>query len=206
MDAAATKLRTFIAIDLPDAVRQAVRAYQAQVQRDLAAAEVPSVFRWSAVDTIHLTLRFLGDTTPAQCEAVAARLRSQAAGWQPFTLQVGTLGGFPNLRRPRVLWLGVNGDSETLAQVQAAVEAAVVDVGFEPEPKSFRPHLTLARTRREAPSRAVQAAGAALQERSAGEPSGDATPSFPVTELIHYRSELRRSGSIYTPLTVIPFG
>lgn len=205
MDAAATKLRTFIALDLPGVVRQSLRAYQTQLQRELAAVDAPAVLRWSAVDNIHLTLRFLGDTTPGQCEAVADHLRAQASNWSPFTLEVGPLGGFPNLRRPRVLWRGVNGELESLTQVQVGVEASVVAVGFEPESKSFRPHLTLARIRRNAASHALQTAGAALQERS---DNADHIPalSFVVTELVHYRSELQRGGSVYTPLTVIPFG
>ena len=215
-DAATTKLRTFIAIDLPAPLRQALRARQEQLQRDLAAVEPSPLFRWSAVEGIHLTLRFLGDTTPQQGEAVAEVLRALAAQWSPFTLRVGGLGGFPNLRRPRVLWLGVDGEVEALARLQAAVEASAVAAGFAPEPKAFRPHLTLARVRREAPARAVQDAGAALAELAAAQsdaataetdsPGVKDALTFRVTELIHYRSDLQRGGAVYTPLTVIPLG
>jgi 2'-5' RNA ligase len=100
-------LRTFIAIDLPTPILHALAATQEQLQAYLRAQNKGAALRWSPVKNLHLTLRFLGETTSSQHEQVTARLRAVAAKTMPFTLAVDStgngLGGFPTLRQPRVL-------------------------------------------------------------------------------------------------------
>ena len=199
-------LRTFIAIDLPAPILDALATTQDQLQKHLRGAGCDRAVRWSPVKNLHLTLRFLGDTR--QREQVVARLQEVAAKTAPFTLAVDVsgrgLGGFPNLRQPRVLWSGVGGDTEQLGQLQAQVEAVIQAVGFAPEEKGFSPHLTLARAAREADRRALGQVGQTVGDFA--QSAFDAEwMEFPVDKLIIYQSQLAAGGAHYTPLAVFPF-
>src|SRR5690606_3531169 len=127
------RLRTFVAIELPPSVQETLRAVQVQVQEQLARHNAARVIRWTPVEKVHLTLRFLGDTSTEQSARLAAELRKAAAGWQAFSLQVDKLGCFPNFRQPSVVWVGVQGQLAALAQVQAEIEAMVQRLGFAAE-------------------------------------------------------------------------
>jgi 2'-5' RNA ligase len=207
-------LRTFIAIDLPASILDALAATQKQLQAVLAAQNKAAEMRWSPVKNLHLTLRFLGDTTPAQSEQVTQRLQALAATTAPLTLQVDLtsngLGGFPTLRQPRVLWVGLGGELATLKQLQAQVEVLAQSTGFAPEEKSFSPHLTLARAAREADRRSQQQVGQLISDYAQGALSAT-TLSFPtsgmsfdVDHLTYYQSDLGAGGSRYTVLAKAP--
>jgi 2'-5' RNA ligase len=199
-------LRTFIAIDLPTSILNSLAATQERLRSDLAGYE--KTLRWSPTKNLHLTLRFLGDTTPHQCDEVTARLQEVAAQTSPFQLSLDSsgrgLGGFPNLRQPRVLWSGVGGDLEALARLQAQTEAVAQAIGFAPEEKSFSPHLTLARSAREADRRALQQVGQAIHDYAQQVTAAEVL-SFEVDRLIFYQSELSAGGSRYTKLAELPF-
>jgi 2'-5' RNA ligase len=205
-------LRTFIAIDLPSPILDALAATQKQLQAVLAAQKQATAMRWSPVKNLHLTLRFLGDTTHEQREQVTQRLQALAATSAPFTLQVDLtskgLGGFPTLRQPRVLWVGLGGDLATLGHLQAQVEVMAQAVGFVPEERSFAPHLTLARAAREADRRLQQQVGQVLNEHGLAALSTASLPaprlSFAVEQLTYYQSELGSGGSRYTVLAEAP--
>lgn len=201
-------LRTFIAIDLPTPILDALANTQVRVQAFLRDQGIPKTLRWSPVKNLHLTLRFLGDTTPRQVKQVTERLQQIAAEVTPFTLCVDSsakaLGGFPNLRQPRVLWSGVEGDLDALRRVQAQIEAAIQAEGFAPEEKAFSPHLTLARASRDADRRALTQVGQAIGEFAKLSTGAEAL-SFQVNYLVFYRSELAAGGSRYTPLAKVPF-
>jgi 2'-5' RNA ligase len=197
---------------LPKAVLAGLATTQEQVRRYLIGEGLERNLRWSPVKNLHLTLRFLGDTTPNQCKAVAARLNEVAASHAPFTLSVDVSGraldGFPNLRQPRVLWSGVEGDLDALHHVQAALEASVQALGFAPEEKAYSPHLTLARAARDAGRRALNETGSAIEKYRQQLPviTGAASSDlirFPVEQLIFYQSELGAGGSRYTVLATL---
>jgi 2'-5' RNA ligase len=198
-------LRTFVAVELPPPVQAAIAAEQARLQTQLRGA--PAALRWTAAESIHLTLRFLGDTTAAQRAQLVESLRAETAAWPVFTLRVGGLGCFPDCRAPRVVWLDVDGDLAALAEVQRQVETLVQQAGFAPEERPFSPHLTVARARRDAARGDLQATGRALVAAGAGRPAaapvGD---SFAVDHIIYFQSELRPGGSLYTPLATIAWG
>jgi 2'-5' RNA ligase len=212
-----SNLRTFIAIDLPAPILDGLAATQEQLQAYLAAQNRGAALRWSPTKNLHLTLRFLGETTPRRREEVTARLQAVAAEAAPFTLQVdlagGGLGGFPTLRQPRVLWIGLGGELDALGQLQAQVEAVAQAAGFAPETKGFSPHLTLARAARDADRRTLKEVGQALAgsveavAQAAGESPASPTPlRFDVDRLVFYQSELGAGGSRYTALAQLPFG
>jgi 2'-5' RNA ligase len=151
----AGSLRTFIAIDLPPAVRQRVLARRQALQQrlagqELAGQDLAGAWRWTPPANLHLTLRFLGAAAPAALRALERLLAAAARQTAPFLLDLGGLGAFQSLRRPTVLWLALSGDLAALAALQARTERAAEAAGFAPEPRPFTPHLTLARARKDA--------------------------------------------------------
>ena len=136
--------RIFIAAPLPD---EAV-AQIAELVEGVRAAGVPGGgrdVRWVRLDGLHLTLRFLGPTVEDRVEAARVAVRVAGAGAGSLELAIGGAGAFPARGRPRALWLGVRDGAEALADLAAEVDRALVDLGWPPETRPFRAHLTLAR-------------------------------------------------------------
>jgi 2'-5' RNA ligase len=126
--------RLFIGVPVtPDARAAIVRALPKALPGKLVAAE-----KW------HFTLRFLGPTSPEARDTIIARLSSAKLG-SAFKIRFGELGAFPNPRRARILWLGVNRGGERLSDLAAIAEDAARNAGFVAEGRRFTPHLTLSR-------------------------------------------------------------
>ena len=140
MDALPARIRAFVALRLAAEVEQAIDAFVA-TQRPGGAG-----MNWVARERLHLTLRFLGGAIDSNLIApLGAALAQIAAETAPFGINARGTGAFPNLERPRVLWVGLAGaELKPLAQ---RVEAAAVRCGFAPEPRPYSPHLTIARVR-----------------------------------------------------------
>lgn len=134
------QLRLFVAVELPPGVREAL----AGLQQELRPRGGPGV-RWVRPDGIHLTLKFLGDVPHPQVPQVEEALRSAASGQAAFGLGLGVSGFFPNPHRPRVFWVGIEGEVEQLTALARRVEEALSPLGFPTEGRPFAPHLTLAR-------------------------------------------------------------
>ena len=130
-------MRAFIAIDLPETLRDALERSQ-RIFREWAPEA-----RWTRPQGIHLTLKFLGGIPDPQVEKVKQRLAALGR-FEPFRIEVRGFGFFPEARRPRVFWAGVEAQLG-LAELAVRVEAAMETLGFPREDRPFRPHLTLAR-------------------------------------------------------------
>lgn len=102
--------------------------------------------RWTPVEQLHITVRFLGDVDPPGVAGVGERLAEAARECGPFDLPLGGVGAFPSMRRPRVVWLGA-GPSPGITALRSSVETAVGECGFKAEERPFRPHITLGRVR-----------------------------------------------------------
>lgn len=200
---AAERWRLFVAIDLGAAARDTLAAAQAACRRH--ARELP--VRWVEPRGAHLTVQFLGDVERERAGALVAALTAVAAAHRPFLLRTGPPGAFPNARRPRVLWLGLTGPLDRLNALQQGVELALRDLDFPPEPRPFRPHLTLGRVREGGQRRpdATPAAPAGLAAAFA-EIGRLAPAPLPVAELRLMRSELGPGGPRYTMLGVARLG
>ena len=198
-------MRTFIEVELPHAAQDYIRGRQHDVRTALSASGLASCFRWTQVANMHLTLRFLGETTARQQQYLADGLAVVAKEWPTLSLCAGQLGGFPSLQRPRVLWLGVAGDLDSLQGIQTQVERLVQETGFEAESRGYSPHLTIARVRKECPPREAQNAGAILSQWVEEQAEGSAGVPFCVERLVHMRSDLHSSGAAYTPLSTHEF-
>jgi len=131
-------MRTFIAIPLPDECRQLLSEMQISLRR--FGADV----RWTAIPSIHLTLKFLGEIQPEVLPALGESLRLSAIVPE-FTIRIEGLGAFPDLKRPRVIWCGIEGDRDSLSVLQERVEAACARLDMPKEERAFHPHLTLGR-------------------------------------------------------------
>jgi 2'-5' RNA ligase len=187
-----SRLRLFVAVDLPPEARRALGAAQdAFRRRDLAS------LRWVRPEGIHLTLKFLGETPAGRLDAIREAVAAAARGRAPFRLALGPLGTFGG-RRPRVLWVAVEGDLDPLHDLQSAVERGLVAAGFSPEERAYSPHLTLARLpqppRPEIARRLAEALAEVEPPRAA----------FAVEEVVLMRSDLRPGGAVYQQLGAFP--
>jgi 2'-5' RNA ligase len=136
-------VRLFVAVNLPAAERRA--AYEAAAP--LRAARLP--IKWVAEDSIHVTLRFLGEVDDAKAQPIGEALAAAVRAARPFDITLGGVGAFPSLARPRVVWMGVE-RHPALELLANDVEKALMDLDFEPELRPFHPHLTLGRAERSA--------------------------------------------------------
>lgn len=184
-------MRLFVALELPEAARAALDEAQQRLRRGAAHPVA-----WVKPASIHLTLHFLGEADATQTPGILAALTAaQATAPARFHLALAAPGAFPNLRRPQTLWVGVGGDLAALEQVQRAVGAALTPLGFPPEDRPFRPHLTLGRVRREATPAQRAALGAALAELPPLPPI-----AWPGGPPILFESTLAPGGAVYRAL------
>lgn len=189
-------VRAFIAIELPPPLHAALAAAQAALRGNDAA--VARAVRWVDTQAIHLTLKFLGDTPAQRLDAIGSALEQAAAARSPLTLSLARAGCFPNARQPRVLWVGLGGELDGLAAMQAAIERAIAPLGFPAEARPFTPHLTLGRLRDDASPAARQQLGAAMLALRIP------AASFVVASVSLMRSDLRPDGAVYTRLRAAP--
>jgi 2'-5' RNA ligase len=140
----------FIAVPLPDETRHSIEALVAGVR--LAPEPAPGErrdphdVRWVRMDGLHVTLRFLGPTDPARLEDARAAVAAAAVGVRPFEVRLAGAGAFPNLGRPRVLWLGLGRGLAELNALTGRLASALADHGWPHDDRPVRPHLTLARS------------------------------------------------------------
>ncbi|MBD3167325.1 RNA 2',3'-cyclic phosphodiesterase [bacterium] len=177
-------IRAFIAIDTTDEAKRALEETALELRdRDCRVT-------WVKPDKMHLTVKFLGDIDEEQADELGTSLDRVAAGFAPFDMALEGVGAFPNPKRARVVWVGIEEDP-LLVALHGKIESAAEAVGVERDPRSFRPHLTLGRVKE-------------LPKRS-GLPGRIMDATFerlivPVEELILFRSELTPKGPIYTAL------
>lgn len=176
-------MRLFVAVNLPSEVRAAAWAATAP----LRAAGLP--VRWVPEEGLHLTVKFLGEVADARAEAVGAALAGTVSAVQPFTLGLGGFGAFPSAERPRVLWLGVE-HHPALELLADDVERALEPLGFAPEFRPFRPHLTIGRAEKRARRPAFTGLAALLLE-------AEYAGVVEVGSVELMRSTLGRSGPVY---------
>jgi 2'-5' RNA ligase len=184
--------RLFIAAELPQAVKTALVAAQEHLRRGR-----PPI-RWVAPDAMHLTLRFLGDTSSDRIPAIEQAMHGAFAGHAAITLHLTTIGAFPTPMRPSVVWAGVGGATDLLEQAQADLEAGLAAIGIAREERPFRAHLTLGRVRRDVDAAALELVRAALRQAPTLPPI-----AWPVERIVLFRSELRREGSVYTKINAV---
>lgn len=179
-------MRLFIAIDLGQRVRTAVEKQVAKLR-----ALAPNT-KWANLEGMHVTLVFLGYVDDARVPQVEAIVREVAGRHPPLQLAVEGIGAFGSSARPRVLWIGLTGDIEPLAAIKADLEERLAPLGYQPETRAFKPHLTLARARQQNGESALARCIAACRVKSFGKAEVD--------RIILFRSDLSPKGARYTAL------
>ena len=187
-------LRAFIAIELPGQVCDVIQKQTARLRQMLGN----ELIRWVPTQNMHLTLKFLGDTTSSYLDFLKQLISREADSYPQFDLQLGGLGAFPTLRRPRLLWIGIHAPAD-LVSLQKGIEAGATRLGYEQEERAFSPHLTIGRVRQTVSPTELQKIRAALETIQLGN-IGIAKVDF-----IHlFKSDLQPGGSIYTKLFSAP--
>jgi 2'-5' RNA ligase len=187
--------RLFIALPLPAPVVERVDKVAAR----LAVKEWP--VRWTAPGTAHITLNFIGEVDPSQAQLLRMALPAEATKHAAGVLHTGRLGVFPNERKPRVLWMGLEGELDGLNRLQHDLGTLLASLGFEVEARPFAPHITLGRVRDEISNARGMEIWTTLRGFELGPPL-----EVPVNEIVLYRSILDRAGARHEPLVRCPLG
>jgi len=183
-------MRTFIAAPVSDAILAAARDLQQWISRG------GHNLRFVAPENLHFTLKFLGEISEQDAARLGTALAALADGFRPFPISVGNLGAFPDLRSPRVLWVGVPFGAEPLIRLADEVDRICREAGLEGDTKPFRPHLTLARSRERRP-RSMHLPERALEIQMGG---------MIVDRVVLMQSHLGPEGAAYTPITEVRLG
>jgi 2'-5' RNA ligase len=182
-------IRAFVAIKVDPGVAERIAAVQSELDKSLKG------IRWVKAENLHLTLKFLGSVGAEKVTPIAEALDGALDSTPRFSVACRGLGVFPDIRRAKVLWAGLDG--EPLIDLAAKVEDALEPIGFAREKRGFKPHLTIGRWR--------DAAGRPDTLRRELEPRQ--RQDFGVSkmnEVIFFQSVLKPGGAVYTPLRVFP--
>ncbi|MCZ7643829.1 MAG: RNA 2',3'-cyclic phosphodiesterase [Planctomycetota bacterium] len=182
------RVRAFIAVELDDDVKRALRPAMAKLQERHARADV----RWVPESNWHLTVKFLGDVPWLEIGRIGTALQELAAETPAFELEVKGLGAFPPDRSPRIVAAGIGRGAEELAAFHARLEARMAALGYPPENRGFKAHLTLGRVRGRRGNEMLWENLAARGAQAFGE--------SPVEKAVLYQSELESRGARYTAL------
>ena len=185
-------LRTFIAIKLPDVVTAAI----SEVQEGIRSHGIK--LRWVKPENIHLPLKFLGDIEKDNIEKIKEIIYDSVNAGDPISLFAKGVGFFPGIKRPRVVWVGVAGEIESLIGLQKRLEEGLEHLGFEKAPRPFQGHLTVGRVKGRIDPKKL---GDVIKKYD-----GFVSETFYAESVDFYKSELRPTGAVYTVLASVPLG
>jgi len=179
-------MRAFLAIEISENVRTALAALEHDLKPTTSSA------RWVPPESIHLTLKFLGEVPDHLVPEIDTAL--VGLSWKPFTVIVRGIGFFPGNRSPRVFWAGL--EASTMQDLAQEIDARMERLGFEKEKRAFRPHITLARARDTRIDASLVRAAQKYETHHFG--------SFAVNRFHLFRSTLKPTGAIYNKITEYP--
>jgi 2'-5' RNA ligase len=196
-------IRAFIAIDLSTELRKQLSVIIRQLQEgcvNSGGETARKAVRWVPPDNIHLTLKFLGEVSVGNLQVLARMLKTETAHCVPFTVRINGIGAFPNMRRPRVIWVGSE-SPVALDNLQHAIEVETRALGYPNEDRAFSPHLTLGRMSQNASPAEIAAVSKALTGMKV-----DEVGFIQVNQIHLFRSDLQPSGAVYTSLQNFQLG
>jgi 2'-5' RNA ligase len=174
-------LRLFIAALLPDGIRARMDEYLKAVMPRCEGV------KWEKYDKFHVTLKFLGSVDDSRVPGIASITGGLVRSYAPFETAISGVGGFPNMRNPRILYIGLS-ENQELSSFQSRIEESLVPLGFPREARRFIPHVTIGRVK---------------SKLRIKEPLPQPEPcNFSISEIGVIKSETRRDGSVYTPLNI----
>jgi len=179
------KTRSFLAIDFGSFYSEEIKVVVQSLKQHYTDV------KWVNPEAMHLTLSFFGNVEQCLIDTASDILKTLAPRHQAFSLSLHGVGGFPDLANPRVLWAGLEGQTELLQALKKDLDAGLLKAGIAPEERDFHPHLTLGRLR-----------GFKRQARNLPPEvlNFNSSQSYRVTRLVIFKSELTREGARYTPL------
>jgi RNA 2',3'-cyclic 3'-phosphodiesterase len=192
-DLKAEQVRSFISIELPEETKLGLDQLQNALKGPLQ-----SCAKWVNPESIHLTLKFLGNIELSQINSIAAAMQDTTRSFEGFRLQISGLGAFPNVTRVRVIWVGIQGDLEKLIKLQKLLDFNLAKLGYLPEKRAFVPHLTLARVRDYASPAERLALGELVSSIK-----NHSVFNIEINSLSLMRSQLTPKGAIYSKLRSI---
>jgi 2'-5' RNA ligase len=178
-------IRSFVAVNIPDNTRKSIVELQDQLKH------YQGDVRWVRAESIHITLKFLGDVIEEQIGQVAQSIQGAVSGVQPFDVCIRGVGVFPNERKPRVLWLGIQEGAEKLIKLAVRIEEGCFKLGFKKEERKYSAHLTIGRVR------SFKRIASTLE---AMRTVGFEGSSFRISEVDLMKSNLLKTGAVYTVL------
>jgi len=185
------KIRTFIAIEIPDEIRNKIGELQTSLKK------LGGRVSWTKPGNIHLTLKFLGDTDENLIDEIASQLQESVASIQPIQIAIRTVGTFPNFKYPRVIWVGAESEQQQLVELAAKIDDSVERFGFKKENRLFSAHITFGRVK---DVKGIQPVMDKLREQE-----DFVAGSFLSKQFFLIKSELHSAGAIYTSLRKIIF-
>ncbi len=187
-----SRIRTFVAVDLDQAVRNRTVALQDTLK------ETGTEVKWVEPENLHVSLLFLGEVGDREIIDVCRTVAETAQKHSSFTMSVETAGCFPHPRRPRVLWVGIGEGKQALCAIHDDLETALLDLGFRREERKYSPHITLGRVKSDRPTDSLASALAQQSGWTGGE--------IQVSELLVMGSKLTSQGPEYTVLSRAKLG
>ena len=182
-------IRTFIAIELPSFLKEEL----GRIESILKAGNTTPV-KWVDFESIHLTLKFLGDTESSRVGEIIEGIKNACVGISPFELKIKGLGVFPNVIRTRIAWVGLVNTTDELSLLQRNIELEMEKLEYERETRKFSPHLTLARVRDQAtPDERERFGNLVMATEFSSE-------RITVNSVSLMKSQLTRQGALYTRL------
>jgi len=190
------KIRSFVAVEFPSSIQDAIISQTTNLRK----LYPNHIIRWVKPGNIHLTLKFLGDITQSNLEFIARSLAHEAKKVKPFSISFTNLGIFPNPKKPKIIWIGVNSPS-ILGEFQSKIEALTSRHGIPIEQRRFSPHITLGRI---SDSNSLDTIENLIIEISSINVSTLDTVNISAIKI--FKSDLKPDGPIYTAIYNIPFG
>lgn len=185
-------IRSFIAVDIPNEIKNKIAEIQMELQQIL-----PKV-SWVKPSNIHLTLKFLGDVTPEQIPSIEEAIHDAVKGLQPFDIKIGGIRAFKNLSQPKVLWINIATEPTSIIQLAENLDSSLNCLSFPKESRKFTPHLTIARIRNHINLTKFVSYFDAYNKM-------DYVPIH-IKQLSLIKSQLASEGAIYTKLKTVQFG
>ncbi len=184
-------IRSFLAFELPVEIREQIRV----ISKELKKTALP--VRWVKADNIHLTILFLGSVDEDTIGDIKEKVNVVVKGFSVFKIKLNAVGAFPHWKRPRVIWIGLNGDIGRLSDLRNELQEELKVLGFMPEKRPFRPHLTLGRFKGPI-DRDEDMKWILDRYRDIN------SDLYQLNELILYKSDLKPDGPVYTRMATWP--
>jgi 2'-5' RNA ligase len=185
------QIRCFVAIEISETIQTLLTCVQEELRKDIRGAS------WVKRGNIHLTLKFLGDIAPNQISTIKNAIEQVVGTRSPFLMEIGSIGAFPNLTRPRIIWAGVKTGADEVTAIAKEIDIGVSRHGYARDEKLFRPHLTLARLKSRINLKPLVSVFQLYDTISGA--------TMVVNEIRVVQSHLRPSGAVYTPLETCRF-